>query len=387
MGFKEDIQKLSIHLNENKQYITNEETTKHSLIIPFIQVLGYDVFNPREVKPEFVSDFGKKKGSKVDYAIFKDEKPIIFIEAKPVNTDLTNYDSQLAFYFNAIHEVKLGIITNGIEYRFFTDLKAPNVMDEVPFFILSFANLKDSDINILTSFKKGNYDKDQLSKDAEVLAYTSTFNAALKTLFTTPSDDFIRFLIKNSNDIKVTANVIERFRPIVKKSINNAILDMVSTGLLQQEMQLTKPEGGTTQLEPVSPAIQKPKPPVDGPEPGSAQIVTTDEEIAAFQIVKGILERAGKDVSGLEYRDTVNYFSINNRLVTKWFMRFVLHPDKKIVAFRCSPDDAKKIQKGFEIDLAPTHLGGGAKILFNSIEDLMKLQNLIIAGFNEVNKN
>ncbi|MDP3562991.1 MAG: hypothetical protein Q8R70_00725, partial [Methanoregula sp.] len=86
MGFKEDIQKLAIQVNENKQYITNEETTKHSLIIPFIQVLGYDVFNPREVKPEFDSDFGKKKGTKVDYAIFKDEKPIIFVEAKPVVT-------------------------------------------------------------------------------------------------------------------------------------------------------------------------------------------------------------------------------------------------------------------------------------------------------------
>lgn len=384
MGFKEDIQKLAIQVIENKQYITNEETTKHSLIIPFIQVLGYDIFNPREVRPEFVSDFGKKKGTKVDYAIFKDDKPIIFIEAKPVNSNLTNFDSQLAYYFNAIHEVKLGIITNGVEYRFFTDLKAPNVMDEVPFFILSLANIEDSDINILTSFKKGNYDKDQLSKDAEVLAYTSTFNAALKTLFTTPSDEFIRFLIKNSNDIKVTANVIERFRPIVKKSINNAILDMVSTGLLQQENSLKTepaPEGKA------DPAIQKTKAPVDDQESGSAQIVTTDEEIAAFQIVKGILERAGKDVSGLNYRDTINYFSINNRMVTKWLMRFVLHPDKKIIAFRCSPDVAKTLLKDFEIEQAPSHLGGGAKVLFNSIEDIMKMQQLIIAVFDDVNKN
>ncbi|MDP3563493.1 MAG: hypothetical protein Q8R70_03290 [Methanoregula sp.] len=259
-------------------------------------------------------------------------------------------------------------------------------MDEAPFFILSLANLKDSDINILTSFKKGNYDKDQLSKDAEVLAYTSTFNAALKTLFTTPSDDFIRFLIKNSNDIKVTANVIERFRPIVKKSINNAILDMVSTGLLQQE-NVSKIENITAPEEPATPVIQKTKATVDNPESSSAQIVTTDEEIAAFQIVKGILERAGKDVGGLDYRDTVNYFSINNRMVTKWFMRLVLHPDKKIVSFRCSPDVAKTQLKGFEIELAPAHLGGGAKILFNSIEDLMKMQQLIIAGFDDVNHN
>lgn len=375
MGFKEDTQKLAIRINENKQYITNEQTTKNSLIIPFIQALGYDVFNPREVKLEFDSDFGKKKGSKVDYAIFKDDKPIIFIEAKPVDSNLTNYDSQLAFYFNAIHEVKLGILTNGVEYRFFTDLKAPNVMDEIPFFTLSFAALNDSDINILKSFKKENYDKDQLSKDAEILAYTLAFNATLKTLFTTPSDDFIRFLIKSTNEIKVTNNVIERFRPIVKKSIYNAILDLVSTGLIEQGSVKPPLDQPTNEL----------KQPVDTQESNSTKIVTTDEEIAAFQIVTGVLERAGKDVGGLDYRDTVNYFSINNRIVTKWFLRFVIHPDKKIVAFRCSVDDAKKILEDFEIDQAPSHLGGGAKVLFNSIEDLLKMQKLIIKCFDEVN--
>ncbi|RJQ25556.1 MAG: DNA polymerase III subunit epsilon, partial [Peptococcaceae bacterium] len=107
MSFKEELQKLSVQIIERKKHITNEEMTKQALIIPFLQVLGYDVFNPLEVKSEYISDFGKKKGEKADYAIFKDNKPIIFIEAKAVTENTDNHDSQLARYFNATPEVKL----------------------------------------------------------------------------------------------------------------------------------------------------------------------------------------------------------------------------------------------------------------------------------------
>jgi hypothetical protein len=384
MGFKEDVQKLAIQINEYKQFIFDEQTTKSSLIVPFIQVLGYDIFNPLEVKPEFTSDYGKKKGSKVDYAIFKDGNPIIFIEAKPVNSDLTNYSNQLEFYFNAIHEVKLGIITNGVEYRFFTDLNAPNVMDNTPFFTLSFDNLKNSDIGILTNFKKDNYDLEQLSKNAEELAYTLKLNESLKTLFINPSDKFIHFLIKNTDDMKVTSNVIERFRPIVKKSINNAILDMVSNGLLQQEMQINKAELKETPRESRTP---KNKSDALSYEPVSevSKIITTNEELASFQIVKSILENIGKDVKDLKYNDTVNYFSINNGTASKWFMRFVLNPERKLFAVKVSPEVAKTFLTGFVVESAPTHLGGGSKVTINSIEDLRKMQQLIAHSFDEVN--
>ena len=73
MKFKENIEKFVSQINSRKEHIQNEEMTKQSLIIPFIQLLGYDVFNPIEVKPEYSADFGNKKGEKVDYAIFKDD--------------------------------------------------------------------------------------------------------------------------------------------------------------------------------------------------------------------------------------------------------------------------------------------------------------------------
>ena len=117
MAFKDDIQKLSVQVKERKEYITNEEMTKQALIIPFIQILGFDVFNPIEIRPEYSADFGIKKGEKVDYALFKENEPIIFIEAKSVNENLNNHDAQLARYFNSTKEVKLAILTNGVEYK------------------------------------------------------------------------------------------------------------------------------------------------------------------------------------------------------------------------------------------------------------------------------
>ncbi len=234
MGFREELQKLSIQIIERRSHITNEEMTKQALIIPFLQVLGYDVFNPVEVKPEFIADFGMKKGEKVDYAIYKGDEPVMFIEAKSADTVLVNHDAQLSRYFNAVPNVKLGIITNGMEYKFFTDLKTVNVMDDTPFLLLNLTSLKDSDIETLARFKKDTYAKDNLSQFAEELVYTSAINDSLKYQFKNPTDEFVKFLLKEVGVTRVMVKDIERFRPIVKKGISNAILDIVSQGLIQQ---------------------------------------------------------------------------------------------------------------------------------------------------------
>lgn len=381
MGFKEDIQTLAIQITEKKPYITDEQTTKNSLILPFIQILGYDIFNPLEVKPEFASDYGIKKSSKVDYAILKDNKPIVFIEAKPINENLSNYDSQLAFYFNATSEVKLGILTNGDEYRFFTDLKTPNHMDEAPFLTVYLSNLKDLDIENLTRFKKDTYDHEALFKFAEDLHYTSALNASLKNLLNAPNDKFVKFLIKDCEDMKdftVTANVIERFKPIVKKAINNAILDIVSKGIAGTEngtISLGKRESEKTGVKSTHTDSEE-------TQQGS-QVETTEEELEAYKIVKTLLEFAGKDISEIQYKDTVNYFSIYNRSVTRWFMRLVLRDEKKSFSIKMEPEKAKPFLKDYSIETAPDHLGGGARIYLNSIEDLKKMQSLIVYCFEE----
>jgi len=224
MGFVEDLQRLVAQINERIPHVINEEMTKQTLIIPFLQVLGYDVFNPLEVKPEYLADFGKKKSDKVDYAIFKDNVPIIVIEAKSVQEDPKTYSSQLARYFNSLPQVRLAVLTNGRLYKFYTDLDTNNIMDENPFFTMDLTNLSESDIAILETFRKDSFDTDTLLELAEELTYTSNLNNKLKAIFKNPPDDFVRYLIRDFTGTKITTNVIERFRCLCLQLVGSHFL-------------------------------------------------------------------------------------------------------------------------------------------------------------------
>ncbi len=383
MGFKEEIQKLSIQINERRVHIINEEMTKQALIIPFLQVLGYDVFNPLEVRPEFIADFGKKKGEKVDYAIFKDNMPIMFIEAKPVDGNLVNHDAQLSRYFNAVPDVKLGVITNGIEYKFFTDLKTDNVMDETPFLVLNLTSLKDSDVETLARFKKDTYAREHLFKFAEELVYTSALNDNLKTQFKNPSDEFVRFLIKDLGDIRVTSNVIERFRPIVKKAISNAILDIVSQGLIQQGGATTPAEEATQPAE-QAPGETKPPALVEGDE-GPKIVEVSEDEIQVYDTVKGILSKAGKDVKDLNYKATSNYFTIYNQGVTRWLMRIQLRAQNKNLMCRLDMKAIEGMVDGLKFEPAPKGMGE-TRVYVNHVDDFKKLEKLVTACYDHAVK-
>ena len=370
MSFKENIQKLSVQVMERKKHITNEEMTKQALIIPFLQVLGFDVFNPLEVKSEYDADFGKKKGEKVDYAIFKEDMPIMFIEAKSVNENLENHDAQLSRYFNATPNVKLAVLTNGMQYKFFTDLKSNNMMDEDPFIQLDITNLSDNDIEVLSKFRKESFEKDELLKYAEDIIYTSTLNSKLRELFRNPSDDFVRYLIKDFSDTRITANVVDRFRPIVKKAISNAVLDIVSQGLLQQggDAEEIKSE----ESQPEDNCTHKPK----------KEIITTEEELSGFNVVKEILAEAGKDVSEVNYRDTTAYFGIFIKNALNWIVRFNFDSSKgKHVLIKLPLERSRMLSNNFNCETAPKG-HGESRIYINSINDLKDLKELLVECFD-----
>ena len=117
MEFKDELRKYTERLENIKDTLQTEEATKMSLIVPFFQLLGYDVFNPLEFCPEYTADIGIKKGEKVDYAILMGKDPVILIEAKSVNKKLDRHSSQLFRYFVST-PAKFAILTNGIEYKF-----------------------------------------------------------------------------------------------------------------------------------------------------------------------------------------------------------------------------------------------------------------------------
>ena len=190
---KDDLKTLGKRVSELSGNITNEEQTKNAFIMPFFQALGYDIFNPLEFVPEFTADVGIKKGEKVDYAVVTDGKPQILIECKSVSERLTKHDSQLFRYFGTTNS-KFAILTNGKEYRFFTDLDEPNKMDSTPFLTVDIENIRDNQFSEIIKFHKNNFDIDKIVSSASELKYLNILKAFLSENLTEPTDSFLIYI-------------------------------------------------------------------------------------------------------------------------------------------------------------------------------------------------
>lgn len=190
MSFFDDLKNFTQRIETLKDSIQTEEATKMSLIVPFFQLLGYDVFNPAEFFPEYTADVGIKKGEKVDYAIIVNNDPAILIECKWCGEPLDKHGSQLFRYFGT-SPAKFGILTNGIIYKFYTDLDELNKMDLTPFLEINLLDLKENLVNELKKFSKEAFDKDNILSTASELKYTNMIKEYLKKLLDEPSDEYV----------------------------------------------------------------------------------------------------------------------------------------------------------------------------------------------------
>lgn len=225
MSLKKSIESLNLLLEDSRDSIKNEESTKQFLILPFINGLGYNTFSPNEVTPEFTADF-HKKNEKVDYAIFINGEPKIFVEAKPIASNLTRSVPQLSRYFSTFPSVKIGILTNGVEYHFFSDSKNKNIMDNKPFFTFDITNFNSEDFSNLSKFTKGLYDDSEVRYLSESLSFFKDFKRSIKENLESPSEDFIKFIIKERSKTKVTQQLINSSRPLIEKAIEEIISEL-----------------------------------------------------------------------------------------------------------------------------------------------------------------
>lgn len=322
MDFKDQILQISERINKLKDNITTEEATKNAFIMPLIAALGYDVFNPLEVVPELDCDLVKKKGDKIDYAIVKDGNPIILIECKHWQQNLNLHDTQLQKYFVASN-ARFGVLTNGIEYRFYTDLEKPNIMDSKPYLVINMLDLSDNEIEQIKKFHKSYYDESNILSTAQDLKYTMELRNILNAEFSSPSPEFVKLFAKQVYDGQMNQKVIEQFTPIIKKAISGIINDTISDRL-GLAMKTTQESPAMVSNEPsVTEALTSDATPVPAPLPEGVvwmsedgTIVTTQEEIDSWHIVKAIL-REIVDVKRVTYRDAQTYFAIllddNNR--------------------------------------------------------------------------
>ena len=296
MEFQNKIKTHAERVINLKEQIQTEEATKNAFIMPFIQLLGYDVFNPTEVVPEFTADIGIKRGEKVDYAILQNGQPIILIECKNWKQDLNVHSSQLHRYFHATN-ARFGILTNGIEYRFYADLEQSNIMDDNPFLEINIENIKDSEINELNKFQKSSFDIEKIIDSASGLKYSTAIKEILLNELTDPTEKFVEFFTRQIYSGRLTGKIVEQFTEIVKKATNQAFKDIVNDRL---KSALNKEEEQV--VEEVPEEVSK--------------VVTTEEEKEAFHIVRSIV-RTKVSVDRIIARDTQSYYGIllddNNR--------------------------------------------------------------------------
>ncbi|UPT69902.1 MAG: type I restriction enzyme HsdR N-terminal domain-containing protein [Flavobacterium sp. JAD_PAG50586_2] len=314
MELQIQLKALADKINLLKDKIGTEESTKHAFVLPFINILGYDTFNPTEVVPEFTADLGLKKGEKVDYAIFQNDEPILIIECKNWKDNLSIHGSQLFRYFH-VTKTRFALLTNGITYQFFTDLDEKNKMDQKPFLQFDITSLKDNSINEISKFHKSSFNVENIVNNASSLKYIQEIRKQIENELTTPSSEFVKLFANKVYGGRLTEKVMEEFRDLVGKGFNQFINEKINDRLnaaLNKEAQ--------NQKEDIPETIED-----------ESKVFTSDEEMEGYRIVVAILRRR-LPVSRIVCRDTQSYFGIllddNNR---KPLCRLHLNGGKKYI--------------------------------------------------------
>ena len=308
MEFIERLNAMSAKVNQLASTIQTEEATKTAFVMPFIHtVLGYDVFDPSEVVPEYICDIGTKKGEKIDYAILKNGQIQILIETKKIGESLNiNHASQLFRYFH-VTTARISILTNGRFYRFFTDLDAPNKMDEKPFLEIDLLNIDEHVIPELQKLTKSAFDVESIINAAGELKYVGQIKREMASQFTQPDDDFVRFFASRVYEGVITQKVREQFALLTKKAASQFLNDQIND-------RLKSAISGVPLPTPAERVVSESQPDTnDTPED---RVLTTMEELEGFHIIKAIV-RTVIDSKRIAHRDTQSYFGIllddNNR--------------------------------------------------------------------------
>ncbi|MCC2546231.1 type I restriction enzyme HsdR N-terminal domain-containing protein [Hymenobacter sp. BT175] len=356
MDLIDQLTNLASRAQKQISHIQTEEATKNALVMPFINALGYNVFDPTEVVPEFICDIGTKKGEKIDYAIVRDGKPIILIECKHVGAELSiNHASQLFRYFH-VTEARIAVLTNGISYKLFTDLEQPNKMDERPFMEFDLFNFHENDVAEIKKLSKPAFNIDDMLFAAYNLKYMRAFKKYFDEQFAQPSTEFIHFISKQIYDGVLTPKLKEQFSILVHRSFQQFLNDKISMRL-RSAMVDTSGQGILSNELAAMPAPETVAPPAEAKD---KDIETTMEETEGFMIVRAILRKT-VPVNRVIMRDVQSYCGIllddNNR---KPICRLHFNSSKRFVTL-------------FDVE-------GGERVDISSLDDLYGLAPRIRAA-------
>lgn len=315
MDFIEKIEDVATQAEDRLDHIETEEATKNGLVMPFIQALGYDVFNPAEVIPEFTADFAEKKGEKVDYALFPDGEPRVLIEAKTVGSDLAIKHAEQLFRYFHMTDARIGVLTNGVHYRLFSDLEEENKMDERPFLEFNIFDFSEQEVDELKNLRKSTFDLGEMVDAAHDLKYRKALREYLEEQWDNPEEEFVRHMAKQVYDGRLTKKKRNEFQSIVRNALHQLVHDKVrghlTSALEEEEQSIAEDlngadENGETEAEELP----------EGVVYKDGDVMTTEEEMEGYRIVQAIM-REVVDVDRVIDRDVKTYFGVllddNNR--------------------------------------------------------------------------
>lgn len=361
------------HVNRVGQHCSTEETTKQALILPLLDILGFSPYDPTKVLAEFAADFpGVKSTERVDYALYCNGQPVMFIEAKTYTSNLTNHAPQLSRYFNSTLGVTIGVITNGREWRFFTDLINPNVMDEKPFLVVDFTKHKAEELTQLAEFKHDNFHVEKLRYFAEENQYIQQFKSVIKKCINEVDIDFVRYVAQQANiSRQLNTKFLENIQPFVKQAVEKAISDTVVKGLSAPTIITAQPiEQQPESLESLNldTEIQISKP-QDIIHPDNERIITTIDEQDLHRIVSELFP-----THELTAKDTESYYSVlyqnkNNR----WLFRYDVNRKRPTVQFIVPIDDQRRV----ELDRAGLEVLNNGQIYLDKPEHIYRAVGIL----------
>jgi hypothetical protein len=304
MDFIDHLRDLSVRIQKQAGGIQTEEATKNAFVMPFISALGYNVFDPTEVTPELVADIGTKKGEKVDYAILINGKPIILFECKWCGSNLDNEDASQLYRYFSVTDARFGVLTNGIVYRFYSDLENLNIMDAKPFLELNMLDIKEPIVEEVKKFSKSSFELNSILATASELKYMREIRRIIEEQINAPSEDFVKFFASQVYSGKLTQPVREQFAQITKKTfkqfINDKINDRLNIALVSEAPALQEKK----QSEMDTQENQE-----DAEAAKDSKIVTTEEELDGYYIIRTIV-RGTVESRHVNIRDTINYCGV-----------------------------------------------------------------------------
>lgn len=302
---------------------TNEEATKQWLIVPFLQLLGYDPANPDEVLPEADASFSEKHKNRVDYAICKDQEPVIAVEAKKVGSLVNSNRGELKGYYNAVTTVKLGILSDGLIYQLYSDTDQENLMDDEPFATVDLTHIaqgqiSDDVLDALLKLQPGTFDPADIGADARRKIYVSAYIEVLEQAFRNPDETFAKTLMDAAGvEGRRSKKLIEEHRGILSEAMNTffdkKLLERVGFAEREDLVKFSNSEvrvpaeslDSTTQV-------------ADTPEIKPSNIVTTETELKVYDYVRYRLpflidhdEELFNKLENVYYKDFQSSFTVS----------------------------------------------------------------------------